>query len=280
MKVIMHPVEYPGLLVLFASLLLAGCVSFPSGYTDLHSMNGVEFKDILADIEESRVIFVGEGHTIKVDHMVQLEVLRHLRKKGRKVALAMEVFPYRLQPLLNDWVTGKIDEAKLRQAYYSTWTVDFSYYKEIFSYARKEGLPILAINADPAYMDYISRYGIERISEKTLKKLKYRECREEPSYMSEMKSIWGRMPHSGEFIEICNARRFREAFMAYNIAANLATGDYTIVVVLGALHAIKSAVPDMLERQTGERNIKVMMPGNVKLLTGSPLSAEQADYSW
>ena len=107
--------------------------------------------------------------------MVQLEVLRHLRKKGRKVALAMEVFPYRLQPLLNDWVTGKIDEAKLRQAYYSTWTVDYSYYKEIFSYARKEGLPILAINADPAYMDYISRYGIERISEKTLKKLKYRD---------------------------------------------------------------------------------------------------------
>ena len=280
MKVNKHPGEYLSLLVLFVALLLAGCASSPSGYYDLRGLSGVEFRDILADIEESRVIFVGEGHTSVKDHMVQLEVIRHLRKKGRKVAVAMEIFPYRLQPVLKDWVMGRIGEAKLRHAYYSTWTVDYSYYKEIFSFARKEGLPILAINADPAYIDYISRYGIERISEKTLKKLKYRGCLEAPLYMSEMKSIWGRMPHSGELLEVCNIRRFREAFMAYNIASNMIANDYTIVVMLGALHAIKSAVPDMLERQTGERRFTVMMPDNVKLLTGRSLSVEQADYSW
>lgn len=280
MKAIIHPVEYPGLLILLAVLLLAGCTSSPSDYYNLHDLSGVEFRDILADIEESRVIFVGEGHTILKDHMVQMEVIRHLVKKGRKVVIAMEIFPYRLQPVLNNWVRGKIGEAKLRQAYYSTWTVDYSYYRDIFSYARKEGLPILGINADRAYMDYISRYGIERISEKTLKKLKYRSCREDPAYMSEMETIWGMMPHSGEFIEICNAHKLREAFMAYNIATNMTAGDYTIVVLLGALHAIKSAVPHMLEMQTGERNFKVMMPANVELLIGRSLSFDQADYSW
>ena len=280
MKGIRHTVEYPGLLILLAVLLLAGCTSSPSGYYNLRALSEVEFRDILADIEESRVIFVGEGHTIVKDHMVQMEVIRHLRKKGRKVVIAMEVFPYRLQPLLNDWVMGEIDEAKLRQAYYSTWTVDYSHYKEIFRFARKEGLPILGINADPAYIDYISRYGIERISEKTLKKIKYRECREDPAYMSEMKLIWGRMPHGGEFLEVCNVGRFREAFMAYNLATNMTAGDYTTVVLLGAFHAMKRAVPHMLEIQTGERNFKVMMPDNVKILIGRPLSSDQADYSW
>ncbi len=280
MKANKYPGEYLSLLILFVLLLLVGCASSPSGYYDLRGLSGVEFRDILTDIEESRVIFVGEGHTREVDHMVQLEVIRHLHKKGRKVALAMEVFPYRLQPVLNDWVMGKIEEVKLRDAYYATWTVDYSYYKEIFNFARKERVPMLAINANPAYIDYISSYGIDMISEKTLKKLKYSGCREEPLYMSEMKSMWGRMPHSGEFLEVCNIRRFKEAFMAYNIASNLAANDYTIVVILGALHAIKSAVPDMLERQTGERRFTVMMPDNVKLLTGRSLSVGQADYSW
>jgi len=205
------------------------------------------------------VIFIGEAHTSKRDHAVQMEVIRHIKESGRKVAIALEMFPNTLQAALNAWIGGRIDEAEFRDAYYLTWTVPYSQYSKIFRYARENRVPLIGINVDPSYINYIKTQGIERVSKETLRSIKYSSCMEETGYTEEMSSLLGSLSHKQGFMATCDILRFREAFMAYNLSRNIVGNDYTVVVILGAIHALDFAVPEMLGRHSGE-SYKVVLP--------------------
>ncbi|MBK8205517.1 MAG: ChaN family lipoprotein [Planctomycetes bacterium] len=67
--------------------------------------------DLAAKLKDFDVVFVGELHGNAGAHRVQLEMLRWYVADKRKLALATEQFERDVQPLLDQYLAGKIDEA-------------------------------------------------------------------------------------------------------------------------------------------------------------------------
>ena len=154
------------LFLLFVVLFFMGCTTPSLRYNYISNKDALGLNNMVAEFDGYRVIFVGEGHTSVRDHIVQLEVIQRLKKGGKKVAIALEMFPNSHQLALNAWIKSEIEEPAFRDAYYMTWTVPYSDYSKIFRYARENEIPLIGINIDPSYINYIKAYGIGSVSQK------------------------------------------------------------------------------------------------------------------
>ncbi|MGE5892630.1 MAG: ChaN family lipoprotein [bacterium] len=256
-----------------------GCATLPSSYTRLDDQITLPLNGVLAVIEQERVIFVGEGHTSTSDHLFQMEVIKHLKGKGKNVAVALEMFPARMQQALDQWVDGSLDEDDFVDAYYSFWSVDYDSYGMIFNYARQEGIPLFGINADRNLIATVARRGLGGVDKEFLEKIRYTHCFEDPEYSAFLKGSEELRGHDSELPNLCSAQRLRDAIMAYDIARIFNARDGSVVVLLGAAHAAKVAVPRMLEKNFSIHSL-VLLPGNFGGVTEKGPDSGIADYLW
>jgi uncharacterized iron-regulated protein len=142
--------------------------------TILHVPTGVEVSkgqlfDLLAD---KRIVYVGEVHTNLAHHRIQLEVLKAMeaRHPGR-VALGMEMFNRSAQPVLDRWLSGKMDDKSFLKEWYANWTAEYGYYKAILEFARNKKIPMVALNATDEQVRLISEMGLEGLSEEVRKQV-------------------------------------------------------------------------------------------------------------
>jgi uncharacterized iron-regulated protein len=96
-----------------------------------------------------RVAFAGEEHTDLDAHRVQLRVIEELHRAGRRVLVGLEMFPATRQEWLDRWSKGLLtEEGFLRLAdWYESWGYQWDYYRDIFLFARDNGLAMHAVNA-------------------------------------------------------------------------------------------------------------------------------------
>jgi pheromone shutdown protein TraB len=78
---------------------------------------------------------------------------------------------------------------------------------------------------------------------------------------------------------LCNGQRLRDTYMAYNIAKILEHNDSTVVVIVGIAHAVKLAVPQILNQYT-PLPYKVILPESVKHIFEKRLDSGITDYIW
>ncbi len=72
----------------------------------------LSFHAFLDALAKADVVFLGELHTDETTHRVELAVYEGLlARRGGKVVLAMEMFERDVQPALDDYLAGRIDEA-------------------------------------------------------------------------------------------------------------------------------------------------------------------------
>ena len=60
------------------------------------------------EMAERQVVLLGETHTIAEIHRWQLHVATIIRFIRRNVAVGFEMFPRRVQPVLDEWVAGEL----------------------------------------------------------------------------------------------------------------------------------------------------------------------------
>ena len=254
---------------------IAGCASLPTHYISLDQQTSAGFEAVLTQIEHERVIFIGEIHGTPSIHLLQLEIIKHLHQRGKQVAVALEAFPDSKQEIFNEWIGGKLDEYAFEKIYKETWAVPYAYYKGILEYAREEHIPLVAINADNALIGAVSKYGLREIPQDFLREIKFTECATDARY----KEIIDRTYHAAEFPFLCDGQRLRDAVMAFNIARALRANNVTMVVLAGATHAMKIAVPQMLQRHIAVSST-VLMPGTVGRIIRRTPDKHIADYIW
>jgi uncharacterized iron-regulated protein len=99
-------------------------------------------------VGDDRVVFVGEMHNNASDHEAQLKVLKALaRRHPGKLMLGMEMFPKDAQKPLDDWLAGRMDEAGFLHLWYASWSEYYGYYRDILTFCKRSGIPIVALNA-------------------------------------------------------------------------------------------------------------------------------------
>ncbi|HEC16067.1 MAG TPA: hypothetical protein ENI99_05785 [Sedimenticola sp.] len=264
---------------LCAGLVLSSCAMLPETFYDLDSKSSVPTKALPGRLGSHPVIFVGETHDSDIDHAMQLEVIRRLQESGRPLAVGLEMAPASSQPLLDDWVRGRISEEQFARAFDDMWAVPYAYYQDIFTYARGHGIRLVGLNLSRERFQKISKYGVGAELVRTLRDLKFRSCAQETEYALAMRTYLGRLSHKGDFNRLCDTQRFREAFMAKQIAGFLDTSDEMMVVLAGSAHAQRNALPEMLRRR-GKQGYLIMLPDNFGDLMGGVITKKESDFVW
>ncbi len=139
---------------------LAHVVSVRDGRTG----ERVEFDAMLDSLSAADAVFLGESHIDGTTHRVQLETYAGLldRRDGR-VVLAMEMFERDVQPTLDAYVRGEIDEASFL-AKSRPWSNYRTAYRPMIELARAERRPVVASNFPAMLRRKVGTDGLAALS--------------------------------------------------------------------------------------------------------------------
>ncbi len=121
--------------------------------------------EVMARIANKRVILVGEHHQNLAHHLWQLDVLTRLHASRNKIALAVEMLPRKSQAALNQWLQGEFPEAAFAQKtkWSDSWFYDVELYMPLFLFARRNQIPVFALNVDRALFNKVSKLGWDAV---------------------------------------------------------------------------------------------------------------------
>jgi uncharacterized iron-regulated protein len=116
---------------------------------------------VFARLARQQAVLLGETHSNPDHHRWQLGVLAGLHALRPKMILGFEMFPRRVQPVLDQWVAGTLTEAEFltRSEWDRVWGFEPSLYMPIFQFARLHRIPMVALNVDRALVDRVNEVG-------------------------------------------------------------------------------------------------------------------------
>lgn len=244
-----------------------------------------EFSDIIRDISKSRVIYVGETHTDYSHSILQLQIIQALhakktkgtngnREKKNKLAIGMEMFPRSAQPVLDDYISGRIETEKeflKRSDYFSVWGFDYRLYRSIINFARKNRIPIIALNLERHITRQVFRSGhTDIISLDDRQNIANEFDLDAPGYRERLRVVYDlhagfvKRQKSG-FPGFLQAQALWDETMAESISNYLQKHpEKTMVVITGTGHVYKdSAIPLRVERRIPGIRQSVLITHNV-----------------
>ena len=121
---------------------------------------------VLAGFAQQQVVLLGETHDNPEHHRWQLHTIAGLYALRSDLVLGFEMFPRRVQGVLDRWVAGELSEAELlRQSEWErVWGYDGSLYLPIFQFARMHRVPMVALNVDRALVRHVGDEGWAAVS--------------------------------------------------------------------------------------------------------------------
>lgn len=108
-------------------------------------------KEILFDkIENSKLIFLADYHTLQEAQKFHLEVLKFLNEKNKDLNLYLEPYAIKDQKILEDFFKGKINEEYFlyKIKYKKRWGFEWENYKEILQFAKENNIKVYGINLE------------------------------------------------------------------------------------------------------------------------------------
>jgi uncharacterized iron-regulated protein len=127
---------------------------------------GEQRNDAIAALAAHRVVLLGETHSDADHHRWQLRTIEQLFSVRPDIALGFEMFPRRVQPVLDRWSKDDMSEtAFLAEVDWPhIWGFDADLYLPLFRFARRHRLPMLALNVDRETTRCIVRQGVANTS--------------------------------------------------------------------------------------------------------------------
>ena len=123
--------------------------------------------EVVLCVSGKRIVYVGEYHDRFSNHAVELEVIKALHRKNKKIAIGMEMFQRPFQKVLDEYIAGTIDERTMLKGteYFKRWGFDYNLYRPVLTYAKEEKIPVIALNIRNEIVEKVSKGGIDSLSE-------------------------------------------------------------------------------------------------------------------
>lgn len=235
-------------------------------------------QQLISDLTDARVVYVGESHTNPFHHAIQLEIIQALVQTTPDLNIGMEMFDHTYQPVLDQWTAGKLDQTSFIEQthWYANWRFDFDLYRDILEYAKEKALRIIALNVPSHIPAKISTGGIASLSEEDRRHLPAAIDTDNPDHRAYVEEIFRMhaIPGRENFEYFYQAQCTWEDAMAEAVAANLGSGK--MVVLAGNGHIIrKFGIPDRAYART-QAPFKTVYLAAV----GGEAELSWADYLW
>lgn len=246
---------------------------------DLDRGEYVTFEQMIGDLEDARVIFIGELHDRLAHHRAQLQVIRTLHQSGQPVAIGLEMVRQKSQDDLDRWVAGEMSERQFRRVFEENWGM-WPLYEEILKYARKERIPLVALNIDREITRQVAQNGFDSLHPEQIEELPGVRCDIDDTYRQYIRRTLGVHAHDGaSFENFCEAQMVWDTTMAQNLLAYLQQNPQRQVVVLaGSGHAWKHGIPEQLRRREEQIGYRVLLPEIEGRVGPADASPDEADY--
>lgn len=123
--------------------------------------------ELLSGIAKRDVVLLGEHHDEDDHHRWQLQTLAALHTMRPNMAIGFEMFPRRVQPVLDRWVAGDLTVKQFLQQseWDQSWTMPAELYLPLFQFARINRIPMLALNIDQKLSKAIAAKGWDAVPE-------------------------------------------------------------------------------------------------------------------
>jgi uncharacterized iron-regulated protein len=236
-------------------------------YQGIRASDGarLEASELFRELMTADAVCVGEQHGNAHHHYAELEVTRSLLRRaplaGRELGLGLEMIQQPYQPALDRYVDGTYDEQDLvRQTEYAErWGVPFEYYAPLFQLARSHGMPLIALNAPGELTARVRVDGLDALSE-----TEQRTFGDADPDDDEHRALFERAmrahPHGAHAPDaLYPVQVLWDESMAERAAAWLEERLplRLLVIVAGAAHCHRSAIPRRIERRLSARVVSL-----------------------
>jgi uncharacterized iron-regulated protein len=134
----------------------------PERVYDTAAATFVDFEVMLARLSQADVVFVGEQHDDQNTHRLEVAILEGLHRRKVTPVLSLEMFERDVQPSLNDYLAGQIDEEKMLKAT-RPWPRYAYDYRRLVEAARERKWTVVAANVPRRLAADVSKNGKEAI---------------------------------------------------------------------------------------------------------------------
>ncbi len=251
---------------------------------------------IVQELLQANVIYLGETHDSVADHQAQLEIIQELHRNNPNLAIAMEMFQRPFQGAIDRYLRGEITETELiaETEYENRWGFPWEYYAEIVRFAKANQLPILALNTPTEVTRKVAREGLEGLSEQDREYIPpFAEIKTDNlDYQQMVREVFEQHQAAAhgsslKFENFFLAQVLWDETMAETIANFVRENPQIQVVVLaGQGHIVYGyGIPSRVERRVGDRlgmapfvqrSLLFDIPEELRSIGDRPL----ADYFW
>jgi uncharacterized iron-regulated protein len=220
---------------------------------------------------EAEVVYLGELHDRPQHHVIQARIVEAVLAAGGRPAIAFEMVPETRQAALEAAVRSDAGPSEVDREL--QWTAqgwpDFTMYWPIFELARRNGLPVVATDLDPAVTRRISRNGLGAAGDDPAR---LRSAMPDDPARDQAIARRIRAAHCNRVSET-RAVRMLESWYARNVVIARQIRDALararqVVVIIGRGHQSPGGVPDQLVAlRPGTRQLVV---GLVEVAAGAP----------
>ncbi len=213
--------------------------------------------EVIERVADKKIIYVGEAHDRFSHHVMELEIIKELHRRGKRIAIGMEMFQKPFQKVVDDYIEGRIDERAFLKGteYFKRWGLDYNLYRPILLFARSEKIPVVALNQRQEIVDKVFRSGLNSLSEEEKKPIPSRMDFSYDAYRERLKKVFHEHKdfQAGNFDFFYEAQVLWDETMSESIAQFLKTHpDDQMVVLAGSGHlAYGSGIPMRTARRTG-----------------------------
>jgi uncharacterized iron-regulated protein len=239
------------------------------------------------------IIYVGETHNQPKDHKAQLETLKAMKTaRGSKIAVGFEMLNMTLQPVLDDYVAGKLTEEEFlsKADWEKEWGFDFNLYKPIFDFMIQNKLRGLALNVPKKIVSKIARAGIAGLDAEEKKFLPERvDITGHKKYLEFLKASFGGHGNA-PMAKMFTWENYLASMSAWNEGMGARIADFVnanpgwaVLVVAGNGHVIyNAAIPASVKSRTNKpRQASFYTEDAVKCPAAMPKEHKNmANYLW
>jgi uncharacterized iron-regulated protein len=225
-------------------------------------------REVLLSVSKRSVVLLGERHERADHHRWQLQTLAGLLAQRDDLVLGFEMFPRRVQGVLDRWVAGELSETEFLDAvdWARVWGFATEHYLPLFHFARLNRIPMLALNVERSLIRTLVRNGADAVPE-AMREGVGPPAAASPAYLRELYSSYLEHPEFAkvtqddpDFLRFVQGQLTWDRAMAEAIRNALAGHrQRQVVAVMGRGHTGQGAVPHQL-RDLGIRDVAVLLP--------------------
>jgi uncharacterized iron-regulated protein len=267
--------------ILLSAMFIQSHTAKQEGILKVSGKQVVTMEEMIDDLKEVSLVFVGEFHDRMRHHDAQLRIIRELESLDVSVAVGMEMFSANSQEDLDRWVAGEMDEEEFEAVFRKNWGSQWTLYKDIFLYARDEKIPLVGLNVPREIPQKVAKTGFASLSKEQLSQLPGVSCDVDAKYEKFIRrALDAHGSHGPSFTHFCEAQMVWDTTMAWRLLNYLENSpDSTVVVLAGSGHSWKRGIPEQVRRKS-DVSFRVVLPEIPKRMDRDSVTFEDADYLW